>query len=200
MKVFRSFLVQLAIMLISSLFLITGCTKKEKEPETIRIGAILPLTGDIAEYGNRIKKGIDLAIEEIENQGGINGKRAKVLYEDSTGFPKGGVSAVQKLISINRVPIIIGAVASSVTLAIVPQTTESKVVLFSPASSSPKLSGVSPFFFRDWPSDVLEARLLAEFTFNKLGIKKVAILNVNNDYGLGRVNSFFSPSIINSYS
>ena len=89
MKVFRSFLVQLAIMLISSLFLITGCTKKEKEPETIRIGAILPLTGDIAEYGNRIKKGIDLAIEEIENQGGINGKRAKVLYEDSTGFPKG---------------------------------------------------------------------------------------------------------------
>lgn len=189
MKHIRSILIAfLAVILISSLSLINGCKKKEAEP--IKIGAILPLTGDIAEYGERCKKGIDLAVEEINNQGGINGRILEIIYEDSKGVAKEGVAAAQKLVNINKVKVIIGAVASSVTLAVEPITTQNEVVLISPASSSPKLTGISPFFFRTWPSDVLEANVLADFAFKKLNIKTVAVIHVNNDYGIGLKEEF----------
>lgn len=169
--------------------LITGITAALAE-EVYKIGAILPLTGDISEYGERCKKGIDLAVEEINKEGGINGRPVEIIYEDSKGSAKEGVGAAQKLINIDKVKTIIGAVASSVTLAIEPITSQSKVVLVSPASSSPKLTGISPFFFRTWPSDVLEANVLADFAFKKLNVKTVAIIYVNNDYGIGLKDEF----------
>ena len=174
-------------LLVGAAFSNISCAKREK---VIKIGAILPLTGDIAEYGTRCKTGIDMAVEEINAVGGIKGRKIQMIYEDSKGLPKEGVAGLQKLITVDKVPAVIGAVASSVTMAMVPSATNAKVVLFSPASSSPKLSGISKFFFRDWPSDVLEARVLAKFVWNKLKVKRVAILYVNNDYGLGLMNEF----------
>lgn len=165
-----------------------SCAKKEES--IIKIGAVLPLTGDIAEYGIRCKKGIDVAVEEINSAGGIKGKKIQIIYEDSKGIPKEGVSALQKLISIDKVQAVIGAVASSVSLAMVPVADKNKVVLFSPASSSPKLTGISRYFFRNWPSDVFEASTMAEYVFVKMGLRKIAILYVNNDYGLGLKNEF----------
>lgn len=179
----------LAVTMCGSLLSIKSYAQ-EKEVETIKIGAILPLTGGIAEYGERCKKGIDLAVEEINKQGGINGKTVEVIYEDSKGVAKEGVSATQKLINIDKVKSIIGAVASSVSLAIERITTQNEVILISPASSSPKLTGISPFFFRTWPSDVLEASVIADFAYKKLRIKKVVIIYVNNDYGIGLKEEF----------
>lgn len=184
----RFFVLFLSVILIGSLFLINGC--KKKEAESITIGAILPLTGDIAEYGERCKKGIDLAVEEINNQGGINGRILEIIYEDSKGVAKEGIATAQKLINTNKVKGIIGAVASSVTLAIEPVATQNEVILISPASSSPKLTGISPFFFRTWPSDVLEAEVLADFAFKNLDVRSVAIMHVNNDYGIGLKDEF----------
>jgi branched-chain amino acid transport system substrate-binding protein len=172
-----------------AIFLISYMTAAFAQ-EVYKVGAILPLTGDISEYGQRCKKGMDLAVEEINKEGGMNGRRIEIIYEDSEGSAKAGVSAAQKLINIDKVKTIIGAVASSVTLAIEPITSNSDVVLISPASSSPNLTGISPFFFRTWPSDVLEASVLADFAFKKLNIKSVAIIYVNNDYGIGLKHEF----------
>ncbi|MEM4408088.1 MAG: penicillin-binding protein activator [Candidatus Caldarchaeum sp.] len=163
-------------------------TRQPKEEKVIKIGAILPLTGDISEYGQRVKRGIDIAVEEINKSPG--GLRVQVKYEDSEGVPQKGVNAAQKLINTEGVRYIIGAVSSSVTLSIVPITTRAKVLLMSPASSSPKLSGISPFFVRNWPSDVLEATVLAEYAFDKLSVRRVIILYTNNDYGLGLQQEF----------
>lgn len=179
----------IAISAAAVIACVIGCQGMFEKIE-IKIGAVLPLTGDIAEYGRRCKAGMDIATEEINKSGGINGKAVSIMYEDSRGIPKEGVSAIQKLISINRVKIVIGAVASSVTLAMEPIATKNKVILFSPASSSPKLTGISKYFFRNWPSDVFEATVLAEFVYSKLGLKKVAMLYVNNDYGLGLKTEF----------
>ena len=178
----------LIVGLLFALLLVVGCSKKRPEPQKIKIGAVLPLTGEIAEYGKRCKAGMDLALEELNSKGGVNEQDITIIYEDSHGNPKDGVNALQKLISIDGVRIVVGAVASSVTLAMEPISTRNKVILFSPASSSPKLTGISKYFFRDWPSDVLEATVLADFAHSELKIKNVAILYVNNDYGLGLKN------------
>lgn len=162
-------------------------TRQPKEERVIKIGAILPLTGDISEYGQRVKRGIDIAVEEINQSSEL---LVQVKYEDSEGNPQKGVNAAQKLINTEGVKYIIGAVSSSVTLSIVPVTTNAKVLLFSPASSSPKLTGISPYFVRNWPSDVLEATVLAEYAFEKLNIRRVLILYTNNDYGLGLQQEF----------
>ena len=168
--------------------LIMGCSKSTKEE--IKVGALLSLTGDIAEYGQRVKKGVDLAVEEINSSGGINGSKLQIVYEDTKGFAKDGVNGAQKLMTDKSINMIIGPISSSVALAVEPMTSKNKIILFSPAASSPKLTGISKYFFRNWPSDVFEASVLAEYVWNELKIKNAAILSVNNDYGIGLTNEF----------
>ncbi|MCK4788027.1 MAG: ABC transporter substrate-binding protein, partial [Desulfobacteraceae bacterium] len=100
------------------------------------------------------------------------------------------VAAAIKLIAVDGTKVIIGGVASSVTLAIEPIATSKGVILFSPASSSPRLTGISKYFFRTWPSDVFEATAIAEFSYRTLRLRRVAVLYVNNDYGLGLKDEF----------
>jgi branched-chain amino acid transport system substrate-binding protein len=177
----------ICILTVAFLF---GCNNSKKNQHVVKIGALLSLSGDIAEYGQRVKKGIDLAVEEINASNGVDGKKIEIIYEDTKGYPKDGVNGAQKLLSDKDIRLIIGPIASSVALAVEPLTTKNKVILFSPAASSPKLSGISSYFFRNWPSDVLEAAILAEYVKDTLKIDNVAILYVNNDYGIGLSNRF----------
>jgi branched-chain amino acid transport system substrate-binding protein len=181
------FVIGLLLLVILSIVFWTRFIKKDT---SFRFGAVLPLSGDIAEYGKRCKAGMDLAVEKVNGSGGINGREVSIIYEDTRGNAKDGVSALNKLVSVDDVKYVVGDVASSVTLAIEPIATRNKVILFSPAASSPKLTGISPFFFRDWPSDLFEATVLAEFVHKELKFKNVAILYVNNDYGLGLRDEF----------
>lgn len=162
---------------------VVGCSSQGQE-EVYRVGILLPFTGNIGEYGERIKRGIELAREEIKDL------KIELLYEDTQGSPRVGVSAARKLINMERVRYLIGAVSSSVTLAVEPIATQSRVLLFSPASSSPKLSGISPFFIRNWPSDDLEAEAMARYAYQDLGLRRVVIFYVENDYGRGLEERF----------
>ena len=181
---------KIKILLVAMMILPFAFWSCQNKQEKIKVGALLSLSGDIAEYGQRVKKGIDLAVEEINAQGGINGQKIEIIYEDTKGYPKDGVNGAQKLAANKDIHIIIGTISSSVTLAVEPITTENKVLLFSPAASSPKLSGISKYFFRNWTSDDLEAAVLADYTFDTLRIKDVAVIYVNNDYGIGLSNRF----------
>jgi branched-chain amino acid transport system substrate-binding protein len=153
--------------------------------QEIKIGAILPLTGDAGVYGTWAKQGIDLAVEEVNAEGGTNGKKIKVIYEDDQCQPEKAVSAINKLVKIDRVPIIIGALCSSATLAISPIANNTKTVIISPGSSSPKISEAGDYVFRNWPSDSFEGRAMAEFAYNTLQARRIAVLYINNEYGLG---------------
>ena len=164
-------------------FSIQGCGKKESN--TVKIGAVLPLTGDLSLYGQKCKNGMDVALEEINKEGGIDGKKLEIIYEDSRSDASIGVSAAQMLITVDKVQAIVGEVSSSITLAIVPVITKAKVLLFSPASSSPNLSGVSKYFVRNWPSDVAEASQMADFAYDSLKLRRIAVMYADNDYGLG---------------
>ena len=169
--------------------------KEVTEKDVIKIGAILPLTGDVAVYGNNTKKGIDLAVREVNKNGGINGKKIEILYEDSKALPKEGVSAIQKLISKNKIQYVIDNSVSSVALAMVPLVDKNKVVLLSTGSTNPKLSGISKWFFRIWNSDAFEGKFTAQFISDTLGLKKIGIIYVFNDYGIS-LKDVFKKEII----
>ena len=98
--VIRSFLT--AIILITALALTLGCGKKEEE--VIKIGAILPLTGDVAVWGNNTKEGIDLAVDEINKSGGVNGKKIRIINEDSEALPQKGVAALKTVMERSTTP------------------------------------------------------------------------------------------------
>ena len=170
------------VAFIISFGLFMGCAKEKGE---IRIGAVLPLTGDVAVWGNNTKEGIDLAVEAVNKNGGVNGRELVILYEDSQAQAQQGVTALRKLITVDRVPAIIDNSVSSVTLAMAPIAEQNKVVILATGATAPKISEAGDFIFRIWNSDALEGEVMAEYAHGELGLRKIAILRVNNDYGKG---------------
>jgi branched-chain amino acid transport system substrate-binding protein len=163
-----------------------------KDESTIKFGATLPLTGTAAVWGKNARNGMELARQEINAAGGVKGRKIEIIYEDTTGLPQVGVSAIQKLITVDKVPVVMGCITSSTTLAMAPVAAKNQVVLFSPGASNPKLSASGPYFFRNFPSDAIEAPQIAKMVWTKLGLKKVAILLVNNEFGKGHEAGFKS--------
>jgi branched-chain amino acid transport system substrate-binding protein len=157
---------------------------RSKKPQDVRIGAVLPLTGDLAIYGQKMKRGIDLAISQANAQGGVKGRHIQVHYEDDQGDPKTSIAATQKLITVDGVKVIIGGAISATALPCIPIIDRSHVVLFSPAATSPSLSGASKYFFRNWPPDTYDGTAMGEFAAKSLRLKQVAVLYVNNEWGV----------------
>ncbi|MEM3170745.1 MAG: ABC transporter substrate-binding protein [Candidatus Nitrosotenuis sp.] len=100
--------------------------------QTIKIGAILPLTGELAEFGVDEQRGMRLAVEAINNEGGIGGKKLSIMYEDSKSDPKTAVNALQKLIATDKPPVVF-SLGSSISLAIAPMVDQNKIVLIAVA-------------------------------------------------------------------
>ncbi|MFH0949541.1 MAG: ABC transporter substrate-binding protein [Candidatus Aenigmatarchaeota archaeon] len=158
--------------------------------ETIKIGFIGPLTGEVGEIGLRAQEAVNLAVEEINAQGGINGKKLEIIYEDGRCNAKAAVEAANKLINVDKVQVILGGLCSGEALAIAPLAEQNKVVLLSSCASAPKVSDAGDFIFRDMPSDTFQGSFGAEYVYNTLGIKKVAILHTIGDYGNGIKDEF----------
>lgn len=180
-------LLSIALTIAFIITLNIGCEKKQGE---IKIGAILPLTGDAAKYGEAAKRGIELAIKEINAIGGISGKKIRIMYEDDQANPNLGVSAFYNLITRERVSVILGPLPSSVTLAVAPIAEKNRIVLLSPASSTPAITEAGDYIFRNVASDQFEGAAMAEFVYNELFFKKIAIIYINNDFGVGLKDSF----------
>lgn len=180
--------VSIVIVLVLAIVLVTILTKKE--PEEIKIGAILVLTGPNAKAGQSSKQGIDMAVEEMNISGGVKGKNLKVIYEDDGGEPQKSVSAVQKLINVDKVPAIIGPMWSSSLLAVAPIAEKKKVVILSPTASNPNITYAGDYIFRNTYSDAIEGAKTAEFAFKELKYSKAGILFINNDYGIGLGDAF----------
>jgi branched-chain amino acid transport system substrate-binding protein len=177
-------------ILIVSFIISFGCVKKEERE--IKIGITLPLTGDAAIWGQSQKDGYDLALSQINAKGRINGQKLVLIYEDDKGLPKDGVAALQKLISVDKIKLLTGIANSSVALAYIPIINEKKILFISSGASSPKLTGASKYFFRTWPSDIAEALAMAKYAHSGLKLNKIAILYINNDYGIGLSEPFKS--------
>lgn len=182
-------------VLVSILVLVImfACSGTQGE---IKIGAVLPLSGSMENYGELIRNGMNLAAREINEAGGVDGDLLKIVYKDSQGKPEVATEVVYDLINIEKTPIIIGGVSSSVTLALAPICQNNKVVLLSPASSSPKLSGIKDYFFRIYPSDTLEGYTMARTVLNyqekngKEYFKSCVVVSSKTDYAGGVKGEF----------
>jgi branched-chain amino acid transport system substrate-binding protein len=162
-----------------------GCRDSGSMP----IGVVVPLSGNSANYGKSCQQGIDLALNEINASGGTRGRQFRSIYEDDKAQAKDGLTATQKLINVDHVQVIIGGIVSAVTLAAAPVVETNHVVWLSPTSSAPAITKAGEYIFRNFPSDDLEGKVMADF-INKQGIKSVAILQIQNDYGEGIAQVF----------
>ena len=165
-------------------------TQGGTEENVVQVGVSLPLSGDYGIYGQKMKNGIDLAVHDINTNGGVAGDKLVVIYEDDQGDPKTAVSAFRKLVSIDKVPAVIGGAISSTAMSVAPVADKEQIVLFSPFASSPKLTGISEYFFRNYPSDVYEGAIMGQFAGETANISTIAIIYVNNDWGLGLEGEF----------
>lgn len=183
---FSGIVVMLGVFL---LVLFSGQAFPESQLSSIKIGAVLPLTGDSAAWGEQGKYGIELAVEEINAKGGINGKKLEVVYEDSQAVPKNSVTSIQKLINVDKVPAVIGDIVSATTLSMAPIAEKSQTVLIAISASAPAITDAGEYIYRVWPSDLLEGSVLAEFVV-KNKYRSVCILYIQTDYGTGLRDAF----------
>jgi branched-chain amino acid transport system substrate-binding protein len=175
------------IAVVSLLWFVAGRRRQPTEP--LKIGAILSMTGDAASYGDMMKKGMDLAIEEINTGGGVNGVQMQLVYEDSQFDPKQAVNAFMKLTNVDGVKVITGITGSKNALAVVPNALRQKVVIIDALSSSPKLTEFGgEYYFRVMPSDFLAGHFIADKSYQK-GQRKAGVFYANDDWGRGILNS-----------
>lgn len=186
--------IALLIMVVLSLVLVTGCGQDSSQTaanaDVIKIGMIGPLTGDTATYGISTKNGVEVAIDEFNNDGGINGKTIELLPEDTRGDQSEAASAASKLIQQDNVVGIVGGVISPETMTAGPIADDANVVMISSTSTAAGIPDIGDFIFRNCLSDEVQAIQLAEYAVNELGYGKFAIMYTNNDYGLSVKDAF----------
>jgi branched-chain amino acid transport system substrate-binding protein len=162
------------------------------QADVLKIGLVSPLSGANARYGAFAGKGASLAVKEINAAGGVLGRKIELVTGDSQCVPAEGVAATQRMISFDKVPIIVGDVCSSVTLAMQPLAEEAKVLLVNAASSNPDITykagvGGYKWTFRNYPTDEVRAAVVLDYAVKKKGFKKFAVLSVDSDYGRGAI-------------
>lgn len=178
-----------AVVIVAAIALLLVFRKPDIVESQVRVGVLFPLTGDASSYGQKGRKAIEMAVDDFNAREGTAGKQATAIFEDSKGNAKDGVSAAQKLISVDKVPAIVGDALSAVTLPVAAVAEANQVVLISPSSSAPALTQAGKFIYRIWPSDLAEGKAAAEYAVSR-GFKKSAILHLNNDYGNGIAEIF----------
>lgn len=175
------------LAVIALLLPIAACGPAQQgggEGDSVTIGAIFPLTGASTHEGIDERRGVELAVEQINADGGINGRDLEVIFEDSESRPEAGTDAAHKLIDVNNVPAIIGIFSSGVTLPAAAYAQEQGVVMVNPGSTSPKCAEVGDYFFSTIGLDHLMGSEQANLALEE-GYSKVAVLVPNNPFGIG---------------
>ena len=182
-RLVRTFLVASALLSLAVL----ACGQNKPSNEKLKIGATLPLTGDIASYGVRVQQGAEIALQEL---GARNLPSISIEFQDDGNIAKNAVSIMTSFCTIQRYPVVIGAGGSSVSLAIAPLANQYHVVQISPLSSSEDLAEKGgSYFFRVCPADDQQARILAEWVANKK-YSEIGLIYTNNSWGAGLARSF----------
>jgi branched-chain amino acid transport system substrate-binding protein len=161
-----------------------------QQAESIKIGVIQPLSGPVAASGNYVRMGAEIGRDWINARGGVLGRKVELLIEDNKSDPKEAATAAEKLIVRDKVPVIVGAWGSSMTLAAMPKLEEYGVPMIVETSSAATITKRgNPWIFRISPPSEMEALGLEKY-LKDLGVKKADFLAVNTDWGRGAVGAF----------
>lgn len=167
----------------------------KQSSQTFVIGAVLPLSGDDADYGIPIKQSAQIAQKEINSQGGIKGQKVEIFFEDGKCDDKSATKAVEKLLTEHQksnMNVVIGGACSTEFLAIAKITQPKKIITITSSATSPNISKLGKYVFRTAPSDAFSGFGAAEYAANKLKFKTAAIIVQNKEYPLALREVFSS--------
>lgn len=180
----------LLIALLSAALVTSSCGKK-RDDSRLLLGEVGSLTGAEATFGMSNHEGLVLALEEANAAGGVDGKGVSLLTLDDQGKPEEAVVATTKLLTQEKVHVIIGEVASSRSLAIAPICQKYKVPMVSASSTNPKVTQVGDCIFRVCFIDPFQGGVMANFSIDTLKAKSAAVLrDQKSDYSMGLADAF----------
>jgi len=187
----RTLVLWIALLLVVALAVqfLTPVPLAAEEPKVYKVGFISHLTGDAAVYGQSLKMGTELAVDVINEAGGINGVPVEVIYEDDRLSAADAQTAFLKLVETDKVPVILGSASSTISLSLCPRAQEKKVVQVSQVSTAPALKDCGPYFFSVMASDTAQGPEWVKVA-EHLGVKEAAVMYINNDYGIGVKDTF----------
>ncbi len=178
----------MTVVVVAGLF--AGCGKKKEaetsisNSETIKIGVGVPMTGGSAELGGRVFNGAELAVNEINEAGGVKGKKIELVSMDDKADPKEAANVAKLFVADKDIVACIAGYNSSCTLSGAPIYNKAGLVHIAVGSSSPKVSTAGDYTFRVWNSDVYRATFDLDVIIDA-GYKKIGIIYQNDDFGQG---------------
>jgi branched-chain amino acid transport system substrate-binding protein len=182
---FITALVLVALLMVSFMITVQGASN------TIKLGAIQPISGQISAYGTQARDAINMAVEEINAKGGVLGKKIEMIVEDDEASPDKTMNALKKLVAKDKVIGFVGALTSKCSLAITKYAQAKKVIMITPTSTNDTVTDAGDFIFRACYKDSFQGVVVAQFAFETLKAKKAAILyDITNDYSKGLTASF----------
>ncbi|MEY2832711.1 MAG: hypothetical protein RLZZ574_1969, partial [Cyanobacteriota bacterium] len=189
----------LALISLSAGVLLTSCQggnapggdapgeNSTRESDGLKLGSLAPATGDLSSIGQNWPAAVQLAVDTINECGGVNEAQVSLISEDDQTDPSAGSSAMTKLAEVDKVAGVVGSFASSVSGAAVDVAVRNKVMMVSPGSTSPVFTEraqngeFSGYWARTAPPDTYQSQALATLA-KKQGFKNVATVAINNDY------------------
>src|ERR1700761_434830 len=151
--------------------------------DSIWAGVSGPLTGPNAQYGAQWKRGFDLALETINGKGGVKGQPIAYDFQDSQSDPRQSVAVAQKFVADPRIIIELGDFSSPASMAASPIYQRAKLVQFGFTNSHPDFTKGGDYMWSNSVSQADEQPLSAKFAVKKLGMKRIAVLHLNTDWG-----------------
>ena len=159
--------------------------------DTIKIGGLAPLTGDVSVYGVAVDNGVKMAVEEINADGGVLGKQIEYIVYDEKGDATEAVNAYNKLVQSDNVVAIVGDVTSKPTLAVAQQAAKDKIPLITTSGTAENITQAGENIFRACFIDPFQGELMASYASKKLEKKTAAIIyNISDDYSKGLYEAF----------
>jgi branched-chain amino acid transport system substrate-binding protein len=160
------------------------------KPATIKIAVMAPLTGNLANIGEQFKQGVELKARQVNAAGGIDGKKVEIKYFDDKADPKEAANIAQLILGDKDIIAIIGSYTSSVCFAVTPILEKERLSMITPSASNPKLTEGNKVMFKMWTGFDVYAPMIADLAVTDLGKKRIAVLYVYNDWGIG-VKDYF---------
>jgi branched-chain amino acid transport system substrate-binding protein len=162
--------------------------------DPIYIGVSAPLTGNYAEYGLNWQKAMNLGLGWINAAGGVNGRPIELIYTDSKSDPKESAAVAQKYSADKRIVATIGDFTSTACMSAQPIYDKAGLVQLSPTASHPNFSPGSIWSFGIIGTQAGEGPFMADYAVKMLGKKKIAVLYINNDWGITTKDNFVKPA------
>jgi len=179
----RRFSIGAAAAFLLAVIVPAGAQTGPAKGDPIYLGVSGPLTGPNAQYGAQWKQGFDLALDEVNGAGGVNGRPLAYIFEDTQSDPRQSVAVAQKFVADSRIVAELGDFSSPASMAASPIYQKAKLVQFGFTNSHPDFTKGGDYMWSNSVSQADEQPLSAAYAVKRLGLKRIAVLHLNTDWG-----------------